>query len=319
MKRTRLLLLVTLVLGGRAWSQSSALPKDGVAYSLHGALFIKDASGKTVRVIKTTTPIGSFAISPDRKITVFAPPGPEQNGGPLYLLSFSTGRIKRLTHTTVYDKREVYAYPDFSPDGRWVVFAIHAQPRGDAVITSGPYGLIDLKTEFMRVLPSTGNIDNGYGPAYGSPPRWSPNGQRIFVNLEGDLGLTSPSGKHLLNISMSTHWITPPMDVFAVDWLGNSCVTFIGGKPWKKAQEQSAWVLNLRTHRTERLDKLLGVAPVRVTNLLAFSPTIMVRKVGNKLVVETQSGTWNIEDADPYPNVRVFSAWTQAQVPTTCR
>ncbi|MDE3186078.1 MAG: PD40 domain-containing protein [Acidobacteriota bacterium] len=323
MKNTLLLLLVAFFSVDGAWPQSSALPKNGVAYSVGGTLTIRSASGKTIRVIKTTPPIGTFAISPDTQRVVFAPlgAGPMFNGGPLYLLSVSTGKIRRLTHASVYNKREVYAYPDFSPDGSQVVVAIHSQLEAvpsdgdDAVTDAGPFAILNLRSGAVKKLPSTVNI-GGYGPAYGASPRWSPGGQQIFVNLESDFALTSPSGEHLQDTS---EWTSGDGDTFAVDWLGNGCVVYIGGKDWKAAEEQPAKVLHLSTHQTESLDKLLDVVPAQVTNLIAFSPTIRVRKLGDKLVVETNSGTWSIADAEQHPVVRVFSTWTDAQMPTTCR
>ena len=315
MKNMSLLLLIAFFSVDGAWSQSPALPQNGVAYSVGGTLTIKSASGETVRVMKTTPPIGSFAISPDGKSVVFAPLGPERNGGPLYLLSLATGETTRLIHAPVYNKREVYADPDFSHDGKEVVFAIHAQPRGDAVISAGPFATLNLQSGAVNELPSTVNID-GYGAAFGGSPRWSPGGQQLFLNLESDFALTTPSGERLQDTS---DWTAGEGDTFAVDWLGNGCVVYIGGKDWKAAAEQPAKVLQLSTHQTEPLDKVLGLAAAQVTNLIAFSPTIRVRKVGVNLVVETDSGTWNITDADEHPNVRVFSTWTDAQVPAICR
>jgi len=315
MKSSVLLLLVAFFSVNGVRAQPAALPKDGVAYSVGGTLTIKSASGETVRVIKTTPPIGSFAISPDGKSVVFAPLGPEHNGGPLYLLSLATGEAKRLIHVPVYTKREVYADPDFSPDGDEVIFAIHAQPRGDAVMSAGPFAILNLRTGIVRELPSTINID-GYGAAYGASPRWSPGGGKLFLNLESDFALTTPSGEHLQDTS---DWTAGEGDTFAVDWLGSGCILYIGGKDWKSAEEQPAKVLQLSTHQTESLDKVLGLAPAQVTNLIAFSPAIRVRKVGGNLVVETNSGSWSVADADEHPNVRVFSTWTDAQVPAICR
>jgi hypothetical protein len=241
------------------------------------------------------------------------------NGGQLYLLSISTGKIRRLIHAPVYNKREVYAYPDFSPSGNQVIFAIHSQlgaapsDGDDAVTDAGPFGIIDLRSGVVKKLPSTVDIQ-GNGPAYGTSPRWSPDGGQIFVNLENDFALTDSSGSHLQSTS---EWTLD--DTLALDWLGNGCIVYIGGKDWKAAEEQPAKVLHLSTHQTEPLDKLLAVASAQVTNLIAFSPTIRVRKVGDKLVVETNSDTWSVADAEEHPTVRIFSTRTDAQVPALCR
>ena len=231
---TRILALLVLVLlwSGRVWSQLLPDSGDAVAYSIGGTLTIKSASGRTLHMFKTTPPVGTFAISPDARSVVFAPLGarPMHNGGQLYLLSISTGKIRRLIHAPVYNKREVYAYPDFSPSGNQVVFAIHSQlgaapsDGDDAVTDAGPFGIIDLRSGVVKKLPSTVDIQ-GNGPAYGTSPRWSPDGRQIFVNLEDDFALTDSSGSHLQSTSAWTQDNT-----LALNWLGNGCIVYIGGK-----------------------------------------------------------------------------------------
>lgn len=324
MGRALLVLLLVFIACGQARPKSHALPKDGVAYSTHGTLVIKDAFGKTVRVIKTKPSIGSFAISPDRKSVVFAPSGTYceggelgTNGGPLYLLSLASGHVRRLipSHKHVFSTWEVYADPDFSPDGTHVAFAVHATSCGDAVMASGPVAVLDLRNGIFKALPSTVNPD-GQGTAYVTSPRWSPGGDQLALNLEDVLVLTDPSGTSLQDVYT---WTSPPEAASVVGWLGNHCLAYMGGNDWNVAVSRPASVLDLRTHRSKRLDKVMGVDPGRVTHLVAFSPTIQVRKSGNKLIVETQHGTWNIVDPEDYPNVRVFSTWTDSQLPPGCR
>ncbi len=318
MKNTLLLFLLAILSNSAAWSQPLRNSGGAVAYTIGGVLTIRSAAGKTLHVFKTTPPVGTFAISPNGRNIVFAPlgPAPMHNGGQLYLLSVATGKVHRLTHAPVYNKQEVYAYPDFSPDGRKVVFAIHVEIGGDgddAVMSAGPFAILDLRSGTVRRISSTENV-GGYGPGYGWWPRWSPDGKELLLNIEDDFFLTNQTGRPLENIS---NWMQN--GVLAVDWLGNECVVYVGGKDWKMAEEQPAKVLLLDTHKTEPLNKLLGVAPAAVTHLVAFSPTIRVRQVGSKLVIETQKGTWSVEDPDQHPNVRIFSTWKDAQVPAACR
>jgi hypothetical protein len=318
MKRILLLLVVGLFLNSAARSESLRNSGGAIAYSVEGILTIKSASGRTLHVFKTTPPVGTFAISPDRQSIVFAPlgPGPMHNGGQLYLLSIATGKVHRLTHTQVYDKREVYSYPDFSPDGHEVVFAVHVEIGGngdDTVMSAGPFAILNLRSGLVREISSTEDVE-GNGPGYGSSPRWSPNGKKLSLNIEDDVFLTNSSGKPLQDASS---WMQG--SPFALDWLGNECIVSVGGYDWETEEKEPAKVLLLDTHKTKPLAKLVGLAPAQVTGLVAFSPTIRVRKVGDKLIIETHNGTWSVVDPDHYPNVRIFSTWTDAQVPTACQ
>lgn len=255
---------------------------------------------------------------------VFAPPGTPceggglgTNGGPLYEISLSTGHTRRLTASRkhVYAKWEVYADPDYSPDGTKVITAVHATSCGDAVMASGPIASLDLQTGDLKALPASMDI-GGYGPVYGADPRWSPDGKKLVVDLESSADVMDATGKSLQDIDQ---WMPSPVPNSSLGWLGNDCIVFIGGNDWGKARSKPASVLDVSTHLIERLDVLLGVAPVRVTHLVALSPAIQVRKSGGKLIVETQHGTWDIADAEPYPHVRVYSNGSKSQVPLTCR
>lgn len=330
MKRLLLLVLLLFAAPVVGWSHflRTPIPNDGVAYTSRGALIIKDATSKTVRVIRTTIPIGSFSISPDKRSVVFAPPGRKcgapglgRQGGPLYLLTLATGQTRRLIpeQTHIYGKREVYADPDFSPNGSQVVFAIHRDSCGDAVMTAGPYAVFNIRTARVRILASTVDPSgSGYGPAYGFKPRWSPNGQWILANFEDTFDLIIPSSTHLLGVSTSKNWIKASLaniGTEGIGWLGSRCVVFVAGETSPK----SAYVLNLSTHRVEPLDKLLGVSLATTTNLIDFTPTIWVRQSDSKLVAETRNGHWDISNVDHGVYVRAIASQSAEQVPLTCR
>lgn len=322
------LLLIAVPTFGWSRFSSATIPTVGVVYTSHGALIIKDAAGKTVRTIRANVPIGSFSISPDRRSVVFAPPGRKcsapglgRQGGPLYLLTLSTGQMRQLItdRIHIYSEREVYADPDFSPDGTQIVFAIHSESCGDAVMTAGPYALLDRRTHVARTLAST--VDPGghhHGPAYGFDPRWSPDGQRILVNFDDAFDITTASSSQLLGVSTSKNWIPTAMAMSGttgVGWLGNRCVVFAAGE----GNLTSTYVLNLDTHRTESLARFLGMSSDQTTDLVAFSPTIWVRRLGDKLIAETPHGSWSIDDVDQHTYLRVISSWTGEQVPLKCR
>ena len=143
-----------------------------VGVSSRGVLSIATASGKVLRTLSPKPPIGNFAISSDGQRVVFSPQGAGY-GGPLYLLSVPSGRTEALVHDHYYSRGEVYADPDFSPDGDTVVFAVHAQANGDLVEASGPFATVDLRTRSVHVLPATMDIDSG-GIAFANEPVWFP-------------------------------------------------------------------------------------------------------------------------------------------------
>jgi hypothetical protein len=299
-----------------AWSKPEVIPPTGVAYSANGHLVVLTASGAVARVVNAKVPISSFAIAPDRRSVIYAPAGPQDAGGPLYELSLITGQARMLIRTQIYDKREVYADPDFSPDGSRIVFAIHAQPTGDGVTMAGPFAIFDTERQATRVLRSTMSF-GGYGPTYGSGPRWSPGGNRIFLNLVGDFAITNRSGEHL---QMPDQWTHVPIEnMFAIGWWGNNCIVYKGGDTWAIAETRPAKLLLIKSLRSRRLTTLLHADPADVTHLVAFSPAIWVQKVGRTLVVHSHGRTWSVFTGTRYPYVRIFGGQSEQDVPRECK
>jgi hypothetical protein len=224
------------------------------------------------------------------------------------LLSLDTGKSELITKGFSYRPREVYSDPEFSPDGNEVLFAIHSSSSGDAVMAAGPFAILSLPSGAVRMLPSTVNI-RGYGAAYGGSSRWSPNGREIFVDLDS-------TGKTLTDTSS---WIPDADMSFAVDWMGNTCIVYIGGKDWNDAEQQPARVLSLMDHRTQLLATLRGAAPEQFANVVAVSPSIAVLKKRQEFIVQTTGGTWAIPDVNPRSALRLVPEAASASVPEKCR
>jgi hypothetical protein len=195
------------------------------------------------------------------------------------------------------------------------LFAIHASSGGDAVMASGPFAILNLRSRKVRKLSATVKI-NGYGAAYGGSSRWSPDGRHIFLNFESGFELTDPSGQALEDTSS---WIHDADMTFAVDWLGNACIVFIGGADWKEAEERPARALDLKTHQTTPLASVLGTPLQQFANLVAFSPSIWVLKEGAELTVHTDSEHWKVPGAGPDSNVRIFPDSAHVRIPENCR
>jgi hypothetical protein len=323
MKHT-VLNLVLLVFGSvAALAQSPISNSPAVAYQSRGALFIATSSGRILKTLKTVPPIGTFAISRDAQRIVFAPLGkkPDSYGGQLYLLVPPKTAATRLTHGPYYNKStgssEVYSNPDFSPDGKRVVFSVHSQSTGDVIEAAGPFATIDLKSGKVALLDVTLHVPGeAWGTAYADSAYWSPDGSRLLLNFEDGFALTDQSGKLFENLSSLTtgdDWTS------SVGWLGSQCVVYVGGKDYPDSQKRPAKVLNLKTRKTAPLNGVLGLSEQQTTGLVAISGSMRVRRQDGKLSVETGNGQWSIPDTDHKSSVRLLSSTSGTGIPEQCR
>lgn len=288
-----------------------------IAYTEHGALYLATDSGHVVKTIRAKLPIGEFAISPSSDLVVFRPTGGDY-GGPLYLLEVKSGRLDRLTKNCSKSEGcagHVYADPDFSPGAGKVVFAVHDAAHGDLVEASGPLAVIDLASHRIHTLKSTTNID-GQGPAFANNPQWSPDGKQILLSFETGAAITDAEGEKLWNISdqLGTEgWSN------AVGWLGPGCVVYIAGKDVQDARRSPARVLQLGKRTSSDMSGLIGVSKEAVTNLVAVSPQVRVRRDGDQLVVESGRSRWTIPYSGGNTFVKIIpERGVVGQVPVGC-
>jgi hypothetical protein len=315
--------LVLLLFGPEvSLSQSPSANIPAVAYESEGAIFIATSSGRILQSLKTIPAVGTFSVFNDARKIVFAPLGtkPDSYGGQLYLLVPPKTTATRLTHGPYYDKSarssEVYSNPDFSPDGKRVVFSVHSQSAGDAVEASGPFATIDLKSSDVNLLASTLHVPGeAWGTAYAASAYWSPNGSEILLNFEDGFALTDPEGKLFENLSAMTtgdEWTS------SIGWLGSQCVVYVGGKDYPDSQKRPARFLNLRTHQSGALEELLDLRKNQVTGLVSISGEIRVRRQERELLVESGSDHWSIPDTDGRTQIRILPRAT-SEVPESCR
>lgn len=294
-----------------------------VVYQSGGSLFVATSSGRILKTVKTVPAIGTFAIYRDAQQIVFAPSGKklDSHGGQLYRLVPPKAAAIRLTYGPYYNKSaresEVYSDPDFSPDGKQVVFSVHSQSTGDVVEAAGPFAIIDLQSGKVRLLASTLHVPGeAWGTGYAASAFWSPDGSYIILNFEDGFVLTDPSGKPFENLSALTtgdDWTS------SVAWLGSQCVVYVGGKDYPDSQNRPAKILNLKTRKTLLLHELLGLTERQTTDLLAISGSIRVRREDGKLLVETNEDKWSIPDADHKSNVRLLPSASETGIPEPCR
>ncbi|HWR53792.1 MAG TPA: hypothetical protein VN428_21965 [Bryobacteraceae bacterium] len=298
-------------------AQSAQSEEPTIAYSHHGVLTLATASGRVVRTVRTAVPIGDFAISKDASTVVFVPLNSKTHGGPLYLLKTRTGNLTRLTRGPYFNKKsrsEVYSAPDLSPSDAVAVFAIHAQATGDAVEAAGPAAIVDLKTRAVKLLQTTVDV-GGNGAAFVNAPHWSPDGRRIAVNFEAGAALTSPDGvsklQDLSGLMEGGDWN------HVLAWLGNECVVYVAGKDPNDAAQKPARVLNLKSHKVQDLSLAINVPGDSLTNLVAVSRSIRVRRNRQELSVEGPQKNWTI----PYDGstfVRILTTEGTGSNPAEC-
>ncbi len=314
-----IIVLFALTCHGNLQVKSGEAP--ALTYVSNGGLHLVTATGHNLRVMRTSLRIGSFAISPDAQAVVFTPvpKNPDVYGGQLFLLRDSSNP-ELLTHGPYYNKSrrpaEVYSDPDYAPDGSRVVFSIHSQPTGDLVEASGPFAILELKTKKVTVLADTLRVPGeAWGTGFASGAFWSPDGRKILLNFEDGSALTDPEGKSLEDLSplmKGEDWTS------SLGWLGSQCVVYVTGKDYLDARQHPAQFLNLKTHKTGTLDSLLGLTPQQVTNLVAISGAIRVRRIGTDLRVESGTGQWSIPNADERSRIQIFPR-QPSETPESCR
>src|SRR5690606_32312386 len=87
----------------------------------------------------------------------------------LYVIDFRTQELRALTNDHYRDRD-----PDWSPDGRTIIFASDRT-------SFGPDGYTNL----FRIDVETGHVRSGpYGARPGLAPRWSPDGSRILFSSD---------------------------------------------------------------------------------------------------------------------------------------
>ena len=293
--------------------------RPAVAYSKEGVFYLATADGKTLMSFRTDPPIGNFTVTPDGESVVFTPLNHGVVGGDLYSLSVSNRKVGRLSkgpyQYTSTTRPEGYSDPSFSPDGKVIVFAIHAQRRGDAVETAGPFARMNVSTRGVAVLKATLNV-NQYGVAAANDPHWSPDGKQILLNFEASPALTDAAGNTLQDLSermSGGDW------QHGMGWIGSSCVVYVAGADLSDAYNRPAQVLNLRAGTVASLSRLIATPPETVTHLLEISWPLRVRSAGNDYLVESPSGSWRISNAGQTTFVKALPQLRGGQIPEFCR
>jgi hypothetical protein len=254
-----------------------------VAYAVDGSLHLATESGQVLRKIGTRVPIGDFAISPDLKTVVFAIAVPGLVGGPFFILDVASGAIEPMTADPYFnddsvagDPAEFYTDPEFSPDGKQVVFAAHSRPEGSELQLSGPLEFLNIGTRKISIVKSTLAPD-GLPFGYIRNPHWSPDGKQILGNMEGHAFVTDAEWKPDPSAQAPAELMIPESEVsqaaasygaYAIGWLGLGCVLYQAGED---PASDPARVFQLRTQGTLPAAEMLKLPEQAVRGMRGFS------------------------------------------------
>lgn len=175
---------------------------------------IMNADGTGFRRLTTEDNLQHFypSLSPDGQSVLYAG-FREQNVYEIYKLNLADGDVDRLTN-----KVGIATSPEFSPDGRKIVFTRSKPSTNEFQIL-----LMDADGSNVENIPQTSGWD----------PTWSPDGKRILFASDRD-GLTQLFTMNLRGKELSRVTNLPSIRGRS-DWSpdGNFIVTY-SGEPWNR-------------------------------------------------------------------------------------
>jgi hypothetical protein len=308
--------------------QSASSPV--VAVASGSSLSLYDAAGTVVQRINLKSPVAGFAFSPDRNKLVIVSPDTE-HGGALVAIDLKTGVRKKLTgapfafHDLDKGETEVYDGPAFSPDGRYLAFAVHGNQPGDgndASENSGPLAVLDFDTGKIRVLEGTNNIEDNE-PCSESDPQWSADGKWILFNCEDGAFLTDARGTTLRDLRIDQD----DAGASAIGWVGAHCVLYVQ-TPIKDGQfdfdHESVKLLELPTLHSTDASQFLDKFDHSKGGLEQASQYGVIVRTDLKLTIEISKKQWEITLSKDWYSPQTSAAqlltrWEPSMVPEVCR
>jgi hypothetical protein len=304
----------------------AAAERPAVAYTQGGTLYLASESGQVVKKIGAPVPIGDFAISPDLKTVIFASAVPGVVGGPFLIMDTASGKIDPMMPDPYFndasvggDLAEFYSDPEFSQDGKLVLFAAHAAGLGSEVHTSGPLAILNLATREVSIVKSTVASD---GLPYGHMrnPHWSPDGKQILGNIEGRAFVAEVDGQTLNEAKIPESEISQSGSSYgmhAIGWLGGECVLYQAGET---PDRDPARVLQLRTQMTSPAAEMLHISEDNLRGLRDLAGGLRIVSVPEGYRVEGPAGNWLIRGDREEIFTRLLPVRAGAtQIPAECR
>jgi hypothetical protein len=327
--RLSILALILAASAGQCLAQArggAIAEPPAVAYALGGTLYLASESGQVVKKIEAPIPIGDFAISPDLNTVIFASAVPGVVGGPFLIMDVASGKIDLMMPDPYFndasvagDLAEFYSDPEFSPDGKLVMFAAHAAGQGSEVHTSGPLAILKLATREVSIVKSTVAAD-GLPYGYMRNPHWSSDGKRALGNIEGRAFVAEVDGPTLNEVKIPESEISQSGSSYGmhvIGWLGSECVLYqVGEMP----EADPARVLQLRTQMTSSAAEMLHLPEDDLRGLhdLAGGMRIVSAPEGYRVV--GPAGNWLIRGEREEIFARILPRRAgNTQIPAECR
>jgi hypothetical protein len=304
-------------------ASSTLKPSDGpyVAYVYHGSIFFRSASGKVVAKVSPSKSINAFTVSSDLKSIVFTAKGGGGYGGALYRYELTSGKLVRLAKNLHILQegvaKEVYSNPDFSSDGRKIVFSVRALPAGDTVEASGPFVLMNLQTKSTRILGARDSSSKKLWPnEFSISSFWSPDDKYIALNYDDGYELVTPTGRSyspLPDLPSNWDW------AIALGWIGRHCLVVQGGDGPGDAKQNPALVVNISNDTIKSLGDMLGLSGTDTQNLVAVTGQLRVQKIGTHLIVDGLGHRWETRQFDDDATVIIIGGQPAEGVSNECR
>jgi hypothetical protein len=220
---------------------------------------------------------------------------------------------------------EVYDSPAFSPDGRYLAFAVHGNLPGDgndAWENSGPLAVLDFATGKKRVLSATNNID-GEGPCSESDPQWSADGKWILSNCEDGAFVTNAQGTTLRHLKIDKD----DYGASALGWMGAHCVLYVL-TPTKDGKfdfdHEAVKLLDLTSLHRSNASRLVDKFNRSKGGLERASQYGVIRRNDLTLTIETAQKQWQITlSKDLYSPqtgaAQLLTGWEPNMIPEACK
>jgi len=290
-----------------------------IAYVINGSLTITAKHGEVLDTVFMRPAISDFSISQDRRSVVVIS-NATTHGGDLEIIDLRKRKRTKLLLDPVYfthlegQDREVYADPHISPDGKFVVFAVHKfSPNGgnDAMDAAGPLAIMNIVTGAMRVVPSTTDV-NGKGPCYANTPMWSPDGSQIVFSCETGSAITASDGSKLQMLATGT--AQKPWSA-VIGWMGNRCVIHVQAAGAESHDTYEVRWLNLGNSETQDASGLVTRQRAKIAGLSEVSSDAAISRTA-QVTIRTPFNHWVLPKDSP---AHLLGGWPPNTVPQHCR